>query len=76
MSLDGIPVDGKHHFNTKENKAFRSWERVSDQTWRLKVLGGWLVRYDPCTMVFLPDAKHEWQWIIDADGITKLREKK
>lgn len=45
------------------------WEHFpeADYTTRLKVWGGWIVKYvigdgnsTACSMVFIPDSNHEW----------------
>jgi hypothetical protein len=57
------------------NKKYREWEYIASETMRLKIYGGWLVRYAQSNnMVFIPDASHRWEWIQDKDGDTRLRE--
>lgn len=60
-----------------EDRKYRDWEYIAHDTWRLKVLGGWLVRYAMSNnMVFLADTEHKWEWIqiLGTDQLA-LREK-
>lgn len=60
-----------------KNKKYNEWEYVASETFRLKVMGGWLVRYAQSnSMTFMPDPNHLWKWIIDTNGDTRLRESK
>ena len=44
------------------------WEEIAQDTWRLKVFGGWIVsrtieNHNGVTtaLCFVPDANHEWE---------------
>lgn len=40
------------------------WHSIEAFTHRIKVFGGWVVRYnrdDTSSMVFIPDVNHEWK---------------
>ena len=37
------------------------WEEIAIHTYRLKVHGGWIVRYYHDGLVFVPDTHHCWE---------------
>jgi hypothetical protein len=51
------------------------WERITDNTWRMCVPGGWLVktmedvsyRGVSTHMVMIPDQNHEWELLEEDD---------